>query len=371
MTDPRLKLLCDRLIGYSTRIKPGEKVLLRLHDCEEILLEELVDAVYRAGGIPFTDIVRTKVERRWLKGLTEEGIRLYTKFDRARFDAMDAYIVVKGDDNVFERSDVPEEKLALYRAVMQKSLYEAIDVNHTKWVVLGWPGTGMAQLSGMSTRAFEDFYFDVCTLDYAKMDAAFGPLKALMERTDRVRITAKDTDISFSIKGMPAVKCAGEFNIPDGEIYTAPVKDSVNGYIHYNTPSVYQGTRYDNVRLTFKNGRITECTGSDSARIKGVFDTDEGARYVGEFAIGVNPYVTRPMCDTLFDEKISGSIHLTPGNSYEDADNGNKSSVHWDLVLMQTPEYGGGEIWFDDVLIRKDGRFVLPELFGLNPENLK
>lgn len=161
-------------------------------------------------------------------------------------------------------------------------------------------------------------------------------------------------------QGYSCIKCAGGCNIPDGEVYTAPVRDSINGVITYNTPSEYNGFTFENVRLTFKDGKIVDCDGNDKERLEKVFNTDEGARYVGEFAIGVNPYITKPMNNILFDEKIAGSIHFTPGNCYEDAPNGNKSAIHWDLVLIMTPEYGGGEIWFDDVLIRKDGRFLLP-----------
>ena len=223
----------------------------------------------------------------------------------------------------------------------------------------------------MSTEAFEDFYFNVCNLDYSKMDKAMDALKVLMDKTDKVRIVARDTDISFSIKGIGAIKCAGEMNIPDGEVYTAPVRDSVNGVIRYNAPSIENGIKFEDVRLVFRNGKIVEATSNFTEKCNAIFDTDEGARYVGEFAIGVNPYVTQPMGDILFDEKICGSIHFTPGASYDDAFNGNKSAVHWDLVLIQTPEYGGGEIWFDGVLVRKDGRFVLPELQCLNPENLR
>jgi len=229
----------------------------------------------------------------------------------------------------------------------------------------------MAQLAGMPTEKFEDFYFNVCNLDYSKMDKAMNSLKALMDKTDKVRLVARDTDISFSIKGIGAIKCAGNMNIPDGEVYTAPVRNSVNGVIHYNAPSIQQGVKFEDVRLVFKDGKIVEATSNFTEKCNAIFDTDEGSRYVGEFAIGVNPFVTQPMGDILFDEKISGSIHFTPGASYEDAFNGNNSAVHWDLVLIQTPEYGGGEIWFDGVLIRKDGRFVLPELECLNPENLK
>jgi aminopeptidase len=239
-----------------------------------------------------------------------------------------------------------------------------------KWCLLRFPTPAAAQAAGMSTQGFEDFCLAVSTLDYARMDRAMDPLVDLMSRTDRVRVTAPGTDLSFSIKGIPAVKAAGKFNIPDGEVFTAPVRDSANGSILFNTPALEEGTTYERVRLTLKDGRIVDVDASEPEKIRQILDTDEGARYLGEFALGVNPRIDRPMKDTLYDEKIGGSLHLTPGRAYDEADNGNRSSVHWDLVLIQTPQWGGGEIWFDDVLVRKDGRFVLPELEGLNPENL-
>jgi aminopeptidase len=284
---------------------------------------------------------------------------------------MDAYIAIRAGENASELSDVPPEKMKLYQELWYKPVHSEIRVNETKWVVLRWPNHAMAQLANTSTEAFEDFYFDVCTLDYARMDRNMEPLKARMERTDKVRIVGPGTDLEFSIRGIPAVKCAGKLNIPDGEIYTAPVRDSINGVITYNTPSVYQGFTYENIRFEFKNGKIVNATANDTERINKLLDTDEGARYIGEFALGFNPYILHPMKDTLFDEKISGSLHFTPGRAYKDADNGNRSAIHWDLVLIQRPEYGGGEIYFDGELIRKDGLFVTEDLQGLNPENLK
>ncbi|MPM89798.1 hypothetical protein SDC9_136910 [bioreactor metagenome] len=222
----------------------------------------------------------------------------------------------------------------------------------------------------MSTEAFEDFYFKVCNLDYAKMAAAMDPLIDLMQKTDKVRIIGPGTDLHFSIKDIPAVKCSGLRNIPDGEVYSAPVRNSVNGHISYNTPAVYQGITYENISLEFADGKIIKAAANHTDKINKVFDTDDGARYIGEFALGVNPHIDTPMKDTLFDEKIKGSFHFTPGSAYDEAFNGNKSAIHWDLVCIQNPEYGGGEIWFDDKLIRKDGRFIIPELNGLNPEKL-
>jgi aminopeptidase len=283
---------------------------------------------------------------------------------------MDAYIGVRGGTNSSELSDVPADRSGDYARYYWKPVHGEVRVPKTKWVVLRYPSPAMAQLADMSTEAFEDYYFRVCCLDYGKMDRAMDALKERMERADRVRLGSPGTDLSFSIRGLPAIKCAGKMNIPDGEVYTAPVRDSVNGVITYNPPSVKDGFTFSGIRLTFRNGKIVDAAANDTGRINAQLDIDEGARYVGEFAIGVNPYITFPMKDTLFDEKIAGSIHFTPGASYDDCFNGNRSSLHWDLVLIQTPEYGGGELWFDDTLIRRDGRFVPEDLQCLNPENL-
>lgn len=368
--DERIKRLADVLTGYSCRLQPGENVLIEYEgkECTN-LVRQIVKNAYAAGARPFVNIMDSTITREIMLGCGEEQLSFMKEYRLKQMEGMDAYIAIRGAVNTAELSDVPIEKQNLYNRVLDP--ITDYRVSNTKWVVLRYPNYSMAQLAGSSLEAFEDFYFDVCTLDYAKMDRAMDSLKALMDRTDKVRLTAPGTDLTFSIKDIPAVKCAGECNIPDGEVYTAPVRESMNGYITYNTPSVEQGFTYENIRFEVENGRIVRATCNDDERINSFLDTDEGARYFGEFAIGVNPYVLEPMKDTLFDEKICGSIHLTPGQSYDDAPNGNNSAVHWDLVLIQRPEYGGGEIWFDDVLIRKDGLFVIPELECLNPDNLK
>jgi aminopeptidase len=241
----------------------------------------------------------------------------------------------------------------------------------TRWCVLRWPSPNMAQSAGMSTEAFEDFYFNVCTLDYGKMQPGMAALKAAMEATDLVEIKGPGTDLRFSIKGMTAIPCGGTHNIPDGEVFTAPVRNSVQGVITYNAPTIYQGTAFDNVRLEFKDGKIVKATANNTTRINAILDSDPGARYIGEFAIGFNPYVLHPMRDILFDEKINGSFHFTPGQCYEQTENGNRSQVHWDLVNIQRADYGGGTISFDGKVIRENGRFVPKPLQALNPERLK
>lgn len=371
MTDQRIEILAKNLVNYSCSVKPGEKVLIEAKGYELPLTKALVKEVYKAGGFPFVTIKNDEITRAMLMGCSEEQIKLMADFELARMKEMDAYIGVRYTDNSNELSDVPEEKMKLYNTLFNKPVHSEQRVEHTKWVILRYPNSAMAQMAETSTESFEDFYFQVCNLDYSKMAKAMDGLVQLMEKTDRVRITGRNTDLTFSIKGMPAIKCKGDRNIPDGEVYSAPLRTSVNGIISYNTPAKYLGYTFENVTLEFKDGKIIKATANDTVRINKIFDTDEGARFVGEFSLGLNPYIEKPMKDTLFDEKIKGSIHFTPGSCYDACNNGNKSAIHWDLVFIQRPEYGGGEIWFDDVLIRKDGIFVIDELLQLNPENLK
>lgn len=370
MKDPRIEKLAENLINYSVELKPGETILIENIGNEIPLTKELIKQAYKAGGIPFLTIKNQELLRVLLNECTEEQMKAMASFEIARMKEMKAYIGIRAGDNVSEMGAVPSEKMKIYMEHYVKPLHSDLRVKNTKWCILRYPNHSMAQLASMATDLFEDFYFKVCNLDYSKMSKAMENLVAAMEKADRVRITGRDTDLTFSIKGMPAIKCDGKLNIPDGEVFSAPVKNSVNGVITYNAPAVYQGATFENIRLEFKDGKIVNAAASDTERINKIFDTDEGARYVGEFAIGVNPYIERPMKDTLFDEKIKGSIHFTPGSSYDECDNGNKSAIHWDLVFIQRPEYGGGEIWFDDTLIRKDGLFVPKELQCLNPENL-
>ena len=370
--DERIIKLAKNLVEYSCKVKAGDKVYVHYTGpSTENLAKAIIKEVYKQGGLPFAQYTNPRVQREILLNCTEEQLKLMAQLDADEMSRMDCYIGIRGTDNTAELSDIPEDKMKLYDKLYMDPVHHKIRVPKTRWVVLRYPNDAMAQLASTSLEAFEDFYFDVCNLDYSKMAKAMESLVELMNATDKVRITGKGTDLTFSIKGIPAIACAGEMNIPDGEVYTAPVRDSVNGTISYNTPSIYQGFSYENVTFTFENGKIVNATANDTERINQLLNSDEGARYIGEFAIGVNPYVLKPMKDILFDEKICGSIHFTPGNCYDEAPNGNESVIHWDLVFIQRPEYGGGEIYFDNRLIRKDGRFVIPELECLNPENLK
>lgn len=374
MRDTRYVQLADKLVNYSCRLKPGEKLLLETVGIEEALAKEIIRAVYAAGGQPFINIQNERLQKEWLTGeggIPVEALKAQARWDAARMAEMDAYIGLRVKDNLYDMAGVPGEVNNLHSKHYLKPVHFELRVPKTKWVVLRYPNPSMAQEAAMSTEDFEDFYFEVCNFDYERMSKAMNPLLELLQGADKVEIKAPGADLRFSIKDIGVVKCDGQRNIPDGEVYTAPVKESVEGRIKFNTPSPYQGKVYQDVALIFEKGRIVEATAAAGIQdLQAIFDTDEGARYIGEFAFGLHPAILKPMKDILFDEKISGSFHLTPGNCYDEADNGNKSSIHWDFVYIMRPEYGGGEIWLDGQLIQKDGLFVPSALQGLNPENL-
>jgi len=364
MHDDRFDKLAKLLVEYSVRLKRNEAVLIEAFDIPDEMTIALIRAVRKAGGVPFAQTYQTRVNRALALEASDRQLNVMASHELARMKKMNAYIAVRGSNNITELSDVPPEKMKLIGRKMRPVQDQR--VKKTKWVVLRWPTPSMAQLAGMSTEAFEDFYFDVCTLDYRKLQPGMKALRRLMERTDRVQIKGPGTDLRFSIKGIPAVICGGDRNIPDGEVFSCPVKDSVEGYVTFNAPSIYQGIAFDGIRLEFKSGKIVAATSNETQKLNKILDSDPGARYVGEFSLGFNPRVFQPMRDILFDEKIAGSFHLTPGQAYEEADNGNRSQVHWDMVSIQRPDYAGGEIYFDGKLIRGNGKFLPDELHSLN-----
>ena len=366
--EPNYTKLAAVLTGFSTNLQKGERVMIDAFDIPEAMTIALVRAARDRGAVPFVNINNARISRELLNGVVEGQYEAQCEWELARMEKMDAYIAIRGSDNIFETSDVDPHKMSHVMRAMKAVL--DYRVNKTKWVILRWPTPAMAQQAMMSTESFEDFFFRVCTQDYARMTEGMQALETLMSQTDKVELKGPGCDLRFSIKGIGAVACGGRHNIPDGEVFSCPVKDSVEGEITYNAPTVYQGTSFDKIHLKFEKGKIVHAEGSNTKRLNEILDSDAGARYIGEFAIGFNPHILEPMRDILFDEKIAGSFHFTPGQAYEEADNGNRSQVHWDMVQIQRPEYGGGEIWFDGELIRKDGLFVKEELKKLNPDYL-
>lgn len=368
MKDPRSRKLAEQLIHHSLGLKPGEKLLIVSTDGEWQFTSDLIRAAYDAGALPFLKLKETRLTRELIRGATREQLELMARLDNQLLAEMDAYLGVVKLDNLHQLNGLPPKQRQLWNQHYHRAAQ--MPPMDKKWCLLRYPTDAMAQGAAQSSEDLEDFFFDVCTLDYAKMSRAMEPLAERMRRTKQVRIKGPGTDLRLSIHGMPAILSDGRRNLPDGEVFTAPIRESVEGTVTFNVPSSYRGYFFDRIRLTFKEGRVVDADANDPQHLAQILDTDTGSRYVGEFALGVNPAITRPMQDVLFDEKIAGSFHLALGNAYDVAFNGNRSSIHWDLVTIQTPEYGGGEIWFDDVLIRRDGRFLPPDLQNLNPEAL-
>jgi len=369
--DERILKLAHNLVTRSANLQKGQSIIIEGTAEARDLIVAIVRKTYEVGGFPFVRLSEDRIGREILMGVSKEYSQLAAKYAKPLFEEAHAYIGIGASTNVFETADVPMENKNVHSKYFGRPIHIDIRVKKGTWTILRWPNASMAQLAKTSLESFTDFYFDVCNLDYQKMEDAMQPLKRLIENTDKVRIIAPDTDLTFSLKGQKAVICSGLHNIPDGEIFTAPVRDSVNGTIRFNVPSLHKGHIHDNVTLTFKDGKVIDSHSSCCSELENELDQDEGARYIGEFAFGVNPYITKSMYDTLFDEKMVGSIHFALGNCYDDAPNGNKSQLHWDIIQSHTPENGGGEVWFDDVLIRKNGLFVHGDLIKLNPEHLK
>src|SRR5712671_6781770 len=364
MHDERFDKLAKLLVEYSIRLKRNETVLIEAFDIPDQMTAALIRVARNAGGVPFAQVYHARVNRELALEASDRQLNIMASHELARMKKMNAYIAMRGSHNITELADVPPDKMQLIGKKMRPVQDQR--VKRTKWVVLRWPTPSMAQLAGMSTQAFEDFYFEVCTLDYRKLQPGMKALKALMDKTDRVEIKGPGTDLRFSIKGIGSVICGGDRNIPDGEVFSCPVKDSVQGHVLFNAPTIYQGTGFDSIRLEFKDGKIVKATSNNTGKLNKILEADAGARYIGEFSLGFNPFVLHPMRDILFDEKIAGSFHFTPGQAYEDADNGNRSQVHWDMVNIQRPDYGGGEVYFDGKLIRRDGEFIPANLRSLN-----
>ena len=372
--DKRIAQLAENILKNSVQLKKGEKIYIEAFGAStKDFFNELIKETIKLGAVPFYFYNDASFEKSLIEGASEKQIEDYTAIHKHLMEEADCYVAVRGYDDAFALSDVSPKNMDRFGKIFQEQVHMRTRLPKTRWCVLRWPNTSMAAMSRMSLKQFEDFYFDACLLDYRKMGKAMLPIKELMDKTENVHIKGNDTDLTFSLKGIKAIVCDGKMNIPDGEVYSAPVKDSINGYVQFNTDTMYDGVFYSNIRLEFKNGRIVTGTSLvNNDKFQKMLDLDDGSRYMGEFALGVNTYITHPILDILFDEKTCGSFHMAIGNSYEDeTNNGNKSSIHWDLVKIQTLEHGGGEIWFDNKLIRKDGLFVLPELKGLNPQNLK
>jgi aminopeptidase len=377
MRDPRIDQFAKQIITYSTKVKPGEAALIEYQgrDARELAVA-CAEQTILAGGTPIVQEANDQLSAFFLNNCNEQQMERKGDILLKQMKECQVYVGIRGSENIFGMKGVSEEALEWHSKYIKIPVHMNQRVKKSRWVVMRYPNASMAQLAERSTPEFADFYFRACCLDYAKMETAVKPLQKLMDDSKKVHITGPQTELRFSIEGIKSIPCTGQVNIPDGECFTAPVRDSVEGTVFFNCKTTHRttGEAFSTIHLTFEKGKVVKVETGDAeknATLNKILDKDEGARYLGEFAIGFHPFITEPMNDILFDEKIKGSFHMALGACYDEASNGNKSAEHWDLVQIQRPEYGGGEIYFDDVLIRKDGEFVIDELKGLNAENFQ
>ncbi len=370
MNSKKIEMLTKKILEYSLEVKEKENLLVEIFGEEGMPLAiELIKQAEKKNINVFFNIINYTMLKELLKNCNGTQIKLYAKHDYERMKDMDAYVAISCKKTESEFEGILLEKMEMYNKEYMTKVHLNERVNK-KWCTLRYPNEFFAQKNNMSLEKAEKYYFDVCLLDYKKLSFAMDNLVDLLNKSDKIRIIGENTDISFSIKGIKAQKYIGNFNLPDGEVATAPVKDSVNGYITYNTETIYGGQKFKNIKFEFENGKIINAIADKTKELNKILDIDDGARYIGEFAFGLNPYIKYVSQDVLYDEKVYGSFHLTPGNSLKESDNGNKSAIHWDIVCIQTKEFGGGEIWVDNKLIRKNGEFVIEDLKCLNMDNL-
>ncbi|MCH8567076.1 MAG: aminopeptidase [Balneolales bacterium] len=355
--------LAENLLSHSCDLKKGEHVLIQLVGLNGIgLVRALCRGARERGAIPFVKLEDTETNRILMEtGDTEYWQKQAHTDQLPLMKQMDAFIGIRAAENIYENSSIGSAQNKAYSDHFLVPVHFEERVNNTKWCILRYPSPAFAMNAKMPTQDFAEFYYKACLLDYEKLRKAMLPLEERLRKTDEIRLKGEGTDIRFSVKNQNWIPCYGTRNIPDGELFSSPIIDSVEGEISY-APSVYQGKPFEFVKLRVKQGKVVDFDSSDNEGLRQILETDEGASRFGEFSFGTNPVIEKPMYDILFDEKIYGSNHLTLGQDYDIAPNGNHSSVHWDLVCI------GADVYLDGDLARKGRIFVSEELKGLNPD---
>jgi len=355
MLDERWERLAEILVRYSTRVQPGERVLINMMETET---EPLVEAVYReavrAGGLPEVYYSSDFLKRALMTDGTDEQVDWVPELESQGMTWADCYIGLRGARNPHEFGDIATGRLAAHRAAM--GTVSRLRNEHTRWVLVKVPNEHFAQQAGMSLEETMRFFFDASLRDWEEERRRYRELAAVFESAEQVHIVGTDTNLTFSTSGRRYLAGDGEFNMPDGEIFTAPVDDSANGEVWFEVPAVYANRKIPGIRLRFEAGRVVEASADENAEfLEQILAMDEGARRLGEFGVGLNWGIERWTYEVLFDEKIGGTIHLALGRSYTDTGGVNESAIHWDLVCDLRD---GGRLTADGKLIVADGRLV-------------
>ncbi len=360
MVDARIKKAAEILVDYSAKVKKEDYVRINCAPAAKPLALEIYRLCLKKGAYPIFNISFDEAPKIYYENASEEQLKKFPELAMYEAKKMDVFITIGGEEDTRVLEKVDPKKISMRAKVVRPISDYIVNKAQKRWVLFEYPTKGLAKDAGMSLKDYENFVFDSIDLDWEKENKKMYKLARILDKTDKVRIVGRDTDLTFSIKGMSAKpddkKYEGQHNMPDGEVFTAPVKNSVNGYIYYEYPVVYNGKEVSGIRLEFKNGRIVKANAKKNEKLlKAMIETDEGSHYLGEFGIGLNYKINRFTKNILFDEKIGGTIHLAVGAAYKECNGKNKSAVHWDMIK----DMRKGEIYFDNKLVFKDGKWLV------------
>lgn len=355
MADDRIQKAAKIIVDYSTKVKKGEYVQIIADYAAKDIVLEVYKQVLLKGAYPLVHLSVPGMAYTYYKHATDEQLKHFPKLAMHEMKNTDAVIFIGASSNTKELANIDPKRIAV-RQKTTEALFKERSEN-TKWVIFYYPTGALAQGAGMSLEEFSDFVFGSVIVDYKKMSKSQEKLKKLIDKGKKIRITAKNTDVTFNITGRKGVKCDGRYNLPDGEVFTSPVENSAEGAIEFSYPALLQGKEVEGIKLEFKKGKVVKATAKKNQDfLRKVLETDKGSKFVGEVGIGVNYKINKFVKNILFDEKIGGTIHIALGKSYKEAGGKNESAIHWDIV---TSLKKGGKIYIDGKLVQKDGKFLI------------
>ncbi|OGO03811.1 MAG: peptidase M29 [Chloroflexi bacterium RBG_13_54_8] len=365
--DPRIEKLADVLVHYSVKVLPGDRVLIQGDTLAELLLKAVYTRVLQAGGHPYTELSLPGMDELLFRYASDEQLRYVPEPVKLTMERYDVHIAIEGSENTRALSSVDPAKMVLRRqarAELMRTFLRRSASGELRWTLTLFPTNAHAQDAEMSLSEYEDFLYGAC-LPNEDDPVAYWQRFSLQQQKivdwlkgkETVHVIGPETDVHLSIAGRVFVNCDGRFNMPDGEVYTGPVEDSVEGHVYFSYPAICGGREVTGVRLWFERGRVVQARAEkNESFLLQTLDTDEGAHRVGEFAIGTNEGINRFTRQILLDEKINGSFHLALGAGYPETGSRNESAVHWDMICDLRR---GGEIWVDNELLYKQGQFVV------------
>jgi len=337
MIDPRNTQLAEILALHSIKVKSDDKVLIKATSQLALpLAREVYKQVLKLGGFPHLVIGDEPLSKFFYDHAQKKHLDDKPVIDEYLANWSDKSVIIVGENNTRELAEADNKKLT-QRAKATKTIRDKM--LEKPWILTYVPTPAMAQDANMSTDDLEDFYFNACILDWSKQYASMKKLADSLTNAKKIEVVGDRTHLTLSAKGRIFIPCAGEFNMPDGEVFTAPVDDSVEGYVYFNYPLLRQGKMIRDIQLYFEKGVVVRAQASENQDfLEEILNTDAGARRLGEFAIGLNPGVKRYMYNILFDEKMSNSIHMALGAAYKECNGKNESAIHMDIVKDMRPE---------------------------------